>query len=112
MEIASVRHDGVTVVSFLDNLDVTTSAEATVFLDAEIEGGHTSLVIDMGGVTYLSSAGLRVILGAMQKAGTAGGDVRLAGVEGNIQRVVEMAGVAGIMKAFPSVDQAAASFLS
>ena len=112
METASVRHNGVTVISFLDNLDATTSAEATAFLDAEIEGEHTSLVIDMGGVTYLSSAGLRVILGAMQKARTAGGDVRLAGAEGNIRRVVEMAGVARIMKAFPSVDQAVASFFS
>jgi anti-anti-sigma factor len=112
METAFVRHNGVTVVSFLDNLDATTSVKAAAFLDAEIRGGHTSLVFDMGGVTYLNSAGLRVILGAMQKARSAGGDVRLAGVEGNIRRVVEMAGVARIMKEFPSVDQAAASFFS
>jgi anti-sigma B factor antagonist len=110
MKTASVRRDGVTVISFLDNLDATTAAEAAALLEAKIEGGHTNLVFDMGGLTFLSSAGLRVILGAMQKARTAGGDVRLAGAEGNIRRVVEMAGVARIMKAFPSVDQAAASF--
>jgi len=112
METTSVRHDGVTVVIFSDNLDATTSAEAATFVDAEIEGGHTNLVFDMGRVTYLSSAGLRVILNAMQKARIAGGDVRLAGAEGNIRRVVQMAGVTRILKEFSSVDQATASFFS
>ena len=51
----------------MDDLDATTSAEATAYLEGEIDDGHANLVIDFGGVTYLSSAGLRVILGAMRR---------------------------------------------
>jgi len=112
MEIKSIQHDDVTVVSVMDNLDATTSAEATAYLGAEVEQGHINLVVDMSGITYLTSAGLRVILGTMQKARSAGGDVRLAGAEGNIKRVVEMAGFAKIMKTFPTAEQAVASYVS
>ncbi len=112
MEITSIQHNNVTVVSVSDNLDATSSAEAMAYLSAEIEQGHVNLVIDMSGVTYLSSAGLRVILSTMQQARSAGGDVRLAGAEGNIKRVVEMAGFAKITKTFPTAEEAVASYIS
>jgi len=112
MEIASRQQDDVSVVSVTDNLDATTSAEAKAYLGAEIAKGHTNLVIDVSGVTYLSSAGLRVILATMHQARSAGGDVRLAGAEGNIKRVVDMAGLAKIMKTFDTADTAVASYIS
>ena len=62
--------------------------------------------------TYLSSAGIRAVLAAAQEARSAGGDVRLAGAEGNIQRTLEMVGFFRIMKAFDSNDGAVASYSS
>ena len=112
MEIASLQHDDVTVVSVTDSMDATTSAKAKAHLDAEIEEGHTNLVIDMSGVTYLSSTGLRVILATMQRARSAGGDVRLAGAVGKIQQVVKLAGFSKIIKTFPASEEAATRFSS
>ena len=110
MEITSVQQNDVTVVSIQHDLDATASAEATAYLGAEIDSGHARLVIDMSGVVYLSSAGLRVILGAMRKARISGGDVRLAGAQGNIRRVVDMSGFAEFIKTFPTAEEAVASF--
>jgi len=112
MEITSVRENDVTVVSVTDDLDGTTSAEATAYLDAELDAGHANLVIDMGGVPYLSSAGLRVILGAMREARRQGGDVRLAGTVGNVRRVLDMSGLARVIETFPTAKEAAASYSS
>jgi anti-sigma B factor antagonist len=111
MKMTSIQHQDVTVVRVIDNLDATTSAEAKAYFDAEIVQGHIHLVIEMSGVTYLSSAGLRVILATMQKARGTGGDVRLAGTQGNIERVVNMAGFSEIMKTFATVDQAVTSYI-
>ena len=110
MEITSVQQNDVTVVSVMDDLDSATSVEATAYLDAEIDRGHTNLVIDLGGVAYLSSAGLRVILDAMRKTRRSGGDVRLAGARGNIRRVVDLAGLAQFTQTFPTVQEAVASY--
>lgn len=112
MEITSIQHDDVTVVSVTGDLDANSSAGATAYLDAEIEGGHNNLVIDLSGVTYISSAGLRVILGTMQRARSAGGDVRLAGAVGNIRRVVGLSGLATFIKTFPTAEEAVASYSS
>lgn len=112
MEITSIQQNNVTVVRIVHDLDAATSAEATAYLGAEIDAGSTNLVMDLSGVTYLSSAGLRVILGAMRNARSRGGDVRLAGAEGNIRRVVDLAGLAEFIKTFPTAEEALASYSS
>jgi len=112
VKISSVQRDKVTVIRIQDILDAASAEEATAYLTKEIEVGNVYLVIDLGGVTYLSSAGIRVVLGALKDARAAGGDVRLAGAEGNIKRVIEMAGFPRFMKTFDSADEAVASFSS
>jgi anti-anti-sigma factor len=110
MEITSTQHGEVTVISLAGKLDVSTSPDATAYLSAEAEGGRTNLVIDLGRVTYLNSTGLRVILDAMRAARSSGGDARLAGAEGNVERVADMAGFAKIMKTFATAKEAVESY--
>jgi len=112
MRIESTQLGDVTVISVAEYLDATTSEEATAFLSAEIDGGHARLVLDMGRVTYLSSAGLRVILGTLKEARSGGGDLRLAGAQGNVRRVVDLAGLAQIIQIFPTAEEAVASYSS
>jgi anti-anti-sigma factor len=110
MEIRSIQQNEVTVASIVGDLDALTSAEATAYLTAEIDAGHTRLVLDMAGVTYLSSAGLRVILGATRQARSGGGDLRLAAAAGDVGRVVDMAGFSQLIQTFPTAAEAVASF--
>lgn len=110
MEITTTRQNDVTVVTVSGELDSATWEEATLYLDAELESGHTNLVIDLALVTYMSSAGLRVIVGAMRKARGSGGDLRLAGAEGNIHRLLVIAGLGSVMQIFTTATQAVASY--
>jgi anti-sigma B factor antagonist len=110
MEIASVRKDDVTVVTIKHDLDASTAAETTAYLSAEIDAGHARLAIDLSGVAYLSSAGLRVILIALRSARSSGGDLRLAGATGDIRRILEVSGVAKLTRTFHTAEEAVASF--
>ena len=56
MKILSVQRANVTVISIQGNLDAASAEEAAAYLTKEIEAGNVYLVIDLGGVTYLSSA--------------------------------------------------------
>jgi anti-sigma B factor antagonist len=110
MEIAVAQHDDVRVVSGIGSLDAATSPQVLTVLEDELEQGSTKMVIDLSDVGYLSSAGLRVILIALRNARSAGGDLRLAGAEGNIQRVLKISGFDTILDSFPTSEEAVASF--
>ena len=52
---------------------------------------------------------LRSLLGAVKKARSAGGDVRLAAPQPNVLRVLDMSGFTGILKCFDDVPSAVES---
>ncbi len=74
----------------------TTTAPA---LEAEINGIDANvkdLVLDMKGVEYISSAGLRVLLAAQKKMSKVG-TLKLTGVCDAVMEVFEMTGFADIL---------------
>lgn len=59
-------------------------------------GGIESLVLDFKGLEYISSAGLRVLLGAQKKMKNSGA-MKLTGVCEDVMEVLEMTGFADIL---------------
>ena len=110
MEIILGRQNHTVIVAVTGSVDSLTSGALSDSLTEQIEGGASQLVIDMTGVDYISSAGLRSLLGAMKLARQQGGDFRLAGVREFVLKVLELSGFTGIMKLYDDVDQAVASF--
>jgi anti-anti-sigma factor len=110
MQIEIERRGQVTVASVKGNVDGLTSAELNRVLGGEVAGGGHRMVVALEGVDYTSSAGLRVLLAVVKEARSLGGDVRLAGVRDNVRKVLELSGFTSILKLFPDVDAAVASF--
>jgi anti-sigma B factor antagonist len=75
-----------------------------------VKGGRTRLVLDLSGVDYVSSAGLRALLATMKDARQHGGDVRLAAVKPEVARVLDLSGFTTILKLFPDESAALSSF--
>jgi anti-sigma B factor antagonist len=67
-------------------------------------------VLNLQGVDYLSSAGLRSIVKAYQTAQKSGGDVRLSAVSEPIEVILRTVGMMQMFKMFPSDQEAMASF--
>jgi anti-sigma B factor antagonist len=79
-------------------------------LAGELAAHHHRLVADFGAVDYTSSAGLRVLLAAVKQARSRGGDLRLAAVNPDVLKVLELSGFTGILRVFRTVDDAVGSF--
>ena len=110
MNITSRQIGRVAVVSISGSMDALTATDATSFLREQIGAGHSQLVVDLSQVDFMSSAGLRAILTALKESRRQGGDLRLAGAQAGVDKVLKMSGFTSILKAFDTVDAAAASF--
>ena len=84
-----------TVIEVVGRLD-TTSAPALEKAIIEDIGDAKNLVLDMKAVQYISSAGLRVLLGAQKKMQKIG-SMKVTNVCEAVMEVLEMTGFADIL---------------
>jgi len=110
MEIKDKQVNGVTVLSLSGSIDAMTAPKITEFIQGQVANGNTKLVADLSGVDYTSSAGLRVLLGAIKETRAQSGDLRLTGIQPDVQKVLSLSGFMNILKTFDSLDAAVASY--
>ena len=110
MEIKDKQVDGVTVISLMGSIDAMTAPKITEFIQGQVANGNTKLIADMSGVDYTSSAGLRVLLGAIKETRAQSGDLRLTGIQPDVQKVLNLSGFTSILKIFDTLEGAVASY--
>jgi anti-anti-sigma factor len=110
MDLQTEARGNVLVVKVDGSLDALTAPELEDALSTELREGKTQLVADLSGLEYTSSAGLRVLLNGVKTARSQNGDLRLAAVQPNVKKVLDLSGFMSIMKSYPDVDAAVASF--
>lgn len=108
MDISTRTHQGVTVVAVAGKLDSLTSPEAQRALDAILAGGGRKIVIDFTALDYISSAGLRVLLGAAKRLSGAGSALRLFGLNNSVREVFQISGFSTILAVYPTEADALA----
>lgn len=95
MTIQKTVNENVLTVVLSGRLDTTTAPQLESELKASLEGVQT-LVLDFAELTYLSSAGLRVLLAA-QKIMNKQGSMRVKNVNETIQEIFEVTGFCDIL---------------
>lgn len=110
MELSVKPEGNVTVVEIRGSVDGLTADRLLQTLTEQVQSGRVHLVADCAGLDYTSSAGLRALLGTVKQARQKGGDLRLAAVRAPVFKVLELSGFTSILKTFPDVGQATASF--
>ena len=88
MTITNERNNAQLTVAIEGRLDTTTAPQLEKFL-SENSKGIKDMVIDMAKLEYISSAGLRVILGAHKKMSKIG-PLKLINVCDEVMEVFEM----------------------
>jgi anti-sigma B factor antagonist len=81
-------------------------------VDELIAADETRVILDMAGVTYADSAAIGAIVKCLTKLKTAGGALRIAGAQSVIAHSLKLTKVDTLIEMFPTVDQAAANFVS
>jgi anti-anti-sigma factor len=92
MEILEETRDGVVVLGPRGRIDSVSSAELEAALLRHLEAGKTRLAVDLGGVEYISSAGLRVFLMLVKRLQGPGGHLVLFAMPESVRLVFELAG--------------------
>lgn len=110
MNINSTKQIRSTVVSIDGSIDAMTADQVTSYLSKRIREDETRLVLDLGRVDFMSSAGLRAILATLKESRQHGGDLRLAAAQTGVEKVLKMSGFTHILKTFNTIDEAVQSY--
>ena len=110
MDIFGRQVGEVTVMTLKGSIDAMTAPKITEYVQGQIAKGYTKWVADLSGVDYTSSAGLRVLLGAIKETRSKSGDFRLTGVRPDVLKVLSLSGFTNILKMFDDLDTAVASY--
>jgi len=108
MNVTFSRQGQVTVLAVEGSVDASTAETLASTLKEQIEGGNNRLVVDFAAVSYLSSAGLRALLGAVKLAREGGGDLILAAAQKDVARVLELSGFTRLLEIAADADVAVA----
>lgn len=110
MEIQVMGQGSATVLAARGRIDSMTASKLGEALTREISAGHITLVLDLSGVDYMSSAGLRELVNALKKVKRANGDLRIAQPSRRVREVMEMAGLDTIFLIFETSTEAVESY--
>ena len=95
MTIEIKRNATETIIELVGRLDTTTAPALDKTINNDIEGTK-NLVLDFKSLEYISSAGLRVLLGAQKKMQKIG-SMKVTNVCEEVMEVFEMTGFADIL---------------
>ena len=87
-------------------LDVASAPRLRQEVVTLASGGRTLLVIDLAGVDFLDSTGLGVLLGALKRVRSAGGDLALCRAEPQVAKVFEITRLSDVLPLHDTVDSA------
>ena len=109
MQIVTTERDGITVISLTGRMDATTVASFDEAWRTCLDNGARLIVVDLGGVEYISSAGLRGILSLLKASKAAKGGLAFCNVGQMVAEVFRISGFTSMLAVFPGLDEALAS---
>ena len=98
MNVRIEEIDGNVVAILEGTLDTAAAAETEKAMNPlnDVEGKN--IIIDCTGLTYISSAGLRIFLGILQNAQTKDGHVYIKGINDSVRAVFTITGFINIFE--------------
>lgn len=95
MDIIKKQDQTALTIEITGRLDTTTAPQLEDVVKADLDG-ITELLLDLAGLEYISSAGLRVVLSA-QKIMNKQGNMKIVNANESIMEVFEITGFADIL---------------
>ncbi|HWR03688.1 MAG TPA: STAS domain-containing protein [Humidesulfovibrio sp.] len=108
MDFTQSKEGAFLVLAVAGRMDTITAPQFEAQCLACLEAGDKRLVVDLGGLEYISSAGLRSILSAAKKLKAAGGDIAFCALSGIVAEVFAVSGFNKLMPVFATRQEALA----
>ncbi|MBW2607492.1 MAG: STAS domain-containing protein [Deltaproteobacteria bacterium] len=111
MKIEETILNDVSRINLKGRFDAYTSDSVEKFIRERIEKGRSQFVLNMENVSFISSAGLRVvIIIARELRNEHKGDLHIAVLQPTVKRVFEISGLDNILKIFDDEQTATKAF--
>jgi anti-anti-sigma factor len=108
LEIKQEEQGALKILTLVGRLDTETAPDFELAAHDLFEAGGRQFVVDLGSISYVSSAGLRVLL-ALAKKVEGQGAMRLSSLQPVVKEVFDKSGFARLFQIFPRIDAAVAS---
>jgi len=103
-------NNSIAIIKVGGYIDTTTSAELEHSLDNLLKAGTFNIIIDLGNVDYISSAGWGIFISEIKGIREKGGDLKLVRMIPDVYEVFELLEFHYILKAFDTIEEAVADF--
>ena len=97
---------GVTVLQLAGKLNMVTAPDLRQEVGAAVASGKTRLVIDLSSVDFMDSSGLGALVNGLKTARQAGGDLRIAAPNEQVQLVLRLTNMERLLTAYDNVESA------
>jgi anti-anti-sigma factor len=110
MDISTTESNGVSVVVVKGQVDSATSSQLESTLKSLLENDKTRIVLDLQGVEYMSSMGLRVLVSTMKTLQESDGGLRLCNISKSVSGLLLTVGMLDMFSIYENQDEAIGSF--
>ena len=107
--VVNVTGNGVMVVAIEGRVNSSTVPKFERVLDAVADAGKKGMVLDLENLTYISSAGLRVLLELTKARAQQGGMLTVCSVPDSLRRILQVSGFDQIIPVHDSQAEALAA---
>ena len=104
MEIIQKEENGIVSIAIKGRLDADSSAEAEKVVKDALGGATNRLLFNLGGLEYLSSAGLRVLLSAAKEMRRREGKIVLCALNEFVKEIFEVSGFQSLIPITDSIE--------
>lgn len=108
MEISTTSHGDAMVLALSGRLDGATAPSFEARILGHIAEGHRRIIVNLAGLGYISSDGLRVLLVAAKRLKPEGGRLILAAPTELVGQVLEISGFSAMLETCATTEEALA----
>jgi anti-sigma B factor antagonist len=94
------------VMTISGRMNAATTPEIKQQMKSLLETGHKKLVLDLKDTTFIDSSGLSVIVTGLKQTREAGGFLRLAGLQLEVQSIFKLTMLDRVFEMYPDVESA------
>ncbi len=109
VNVTLTKRGNTAVIAVQGRVDTLSASDVEQKLFQWIDAGETQLVLDLGELEYISSAGLRTVLVVAKKAKANGGSLCCCQLQGVVKKVFDVSGISHVLTVYNTLDEALAS---
>ncbi|HEX9086412.1 MAG TPA: STAS domain-containing protein [Arthrobacter sp.] len=99
-------NDSYAVISAAGRLNMVSAPKLREMVAEVVAAGSPRIVINLAETAFMDSSGLGALIGCLKAARQAGGDLRIAAVQPQVQMVLGLTSMDKVLTSYPSAAEA------